>query len=138
MAFLVRMGLVKSTEEDEDDEDEVQTSNTNLLSDKTVTEETGTTDESKSPKKKNKIKETNLTVKKAEELKAKAKGLKKKSVGESDSSTKERRPLVFRPKKLSPELASICGRKLMTRPDVVRRIWHYLKSKNLQVSDMPF
>ena len=33
---------------------------------------------------------------------------------------------------LSPELAEIVGAKKMTRPQVVKKIWTYIKSKKLQ------
>merc|ERR1719414_198158 len=38
----------------------------------------------------------------------------------------------FRLKRLSPELAAICGKKKLTRQDVVSRMWRYIKKKQLQ------
>ena len=33
---------------------------------------------------------------------------------------------------LSPELAEIVGEKKSTRPQVVKKLWHYIKAKKLQ------
>ena len=38
----------------------------------------------------------------------------------------------FRLKRLSPELAAICGKKKLSRQDVVSRMWRYIKKKQLQ------
>jgi chromatin remodeling complex protein RSC6 len=38
----------------------------------------------------------------------------------------------YRLKRLSPELAAICGKKKLTRQDVVSRIWRYIKKRRLQ------
>ena len=37
------------------------------------------------------------------------------------------------PKKLSPELADIVGKKEASRGELMRLLWAYLKEKNLQV-----
>lgn len=33
---------------------------------------------------------------------------------------------------LSPELAAVCGCKSCTRPQVMKKIWHYIKSRKCQ------
>ena len=38
----------------------------------------------------------------------------------------------YRLKRLSPELAAICGKKKLSRHDVVSRMWRYIKKKRLQ------
>jgi chromatin remodeling complex protein RSC6 len=38
---------------------------------------------------------------------------------------------IFAPKTLSSELASICGAKVMSRPEVTKKVWTYIKSKKL-------
>lgn len=37
-----------------------------------------------------------------------------------------------KPKQLSPELAAVCGRDVMPRPQVVKQIWAYAKGNKLQ------
>ena len=50
----------------------------------------------------------------------------------ADKNTKP--PVIrhFRLKRLSPELAAICGKKKLSRQDVVSRMWRYIKKKQLQ------
>merc|ERR1719321_2216553 len=38
---------------------------------------------------------------------------------------------IFAPKTLSSELAAICGAKVMSRPEVTKKIWTYIKAKKL-------
>lgn len=38
---------------------------------------------------------------------------------------------LFAPKTLSSELAAICGGKVMSRPDVTKKLWAYIKAKKL-------
>merc|ERR1712216_825233 len=38
---------------------------------------------------------------------------------------------IFVPKTLSSELAAICGAKVMSRPEVTKKIWTYIKAKKL-------
>ena len=48
---------------------------------------------------------------------------------------------LTKPLNLSPELADLIGAKKgekLSRPEVVKRIWAYLKEKKLQVSDLCF
>lgn len=38
---------------------------------------------------------------------------------------------IFAPKTLSKELAAICGKSVMPRTEVTKKIWAYIKSKKL-------
>ena len=38
---------------------------------------------------------------------------------------------LFAPKSLSAELAAICGGKVMSRPEVTKKLWVYIKAKKL-------
>merc|ERR1712196_700490 len=38
---------------------------------------------------------------------------------------------IFAPKKLSPALASICGKSTMPRTEVTKKIWPYIKAHKL-------
>lgn len=40
--------------------------------------------------------------------------------------------VVQKPKRLSPALATICGRKLLSRHDALKAIWKYIKQHELQ------
>jgi chromatin remodeling complex protein RSC6 len=61
-------------------------------------------------------------------------GLKQKSPGDKNSKGP---PAVrqYQLKKLSPEWAAICGKKKLSRHDVVSRMWRYIKKKKLQDPD---
>ena len=61
-------------------------------------------------------------------------GLKQKSPGDKNSKGP---PAVrqYQLKRLSPELAAICGKKKLSRHDVVSRMWRYIKKKKLQDPD---
>ena len=59
-------------------------------------------------------------------LMAKAKRKKAKT------KTKRKSGLTQMMYHLSPELAEIVGAKKMTRPQVVKKMWHYIKAKKLQ------
>ena len=51
------------------------------------------------------------------------------------NKVKKKEPLKSRPKRLSPALASICGATIMSRHEVVRQLWKYVKKNNLQVRE---
>lgn len=57
-----------------------------------------------------------LSVKKANQLKAKA----RKKLAAADSG---KRVVAFLPKKLSPPLAALCGAASLTRQETLKRIW---------------
>ena len=68
---------------------------------------------------------------------------KQLSKGDGTDETKPKSPLdktskappamrQYRLKRLSPELAAICGKKKLSRHDVVSRMWRYIKKKQLQ------
>ena len=59
---------------------------------------------------------------------------KQKSPGDKNSKGP---PAVrqYQLKRLSPELAAICGKKKLSRHDVVSRMWRYIKKKKLQDPD---
>ena len=75
----------------------------------------------------NKIKKVKKKVESTE-------GLKQKSPGDKNSKGP---PVVrkYQLKRLSPELAAICGKKKLSRHDVVSRMWRYIKKKKLQDPD---
>lgn len=41
-------------------------------------------------------------------------------------------PALLKPMNLSPELEAVVGKGPMTRGEVVKKIWDYIKSNNLQ------
>jgi len=47
---------------------------------------------------------------------------------------KRRSPLTQMNYSLSPALAEIVGAKRATRPQVIKKLWHYIKAKKLQDS----
>jgi len=58
-----------------------------------------------------------------------------KSSGKENSTSSNRAPFSFhtqKPKKLSPALTAICGKKQMGRNEAVKGIWAYIKKNNLQ------
>lgn len=60
---------------------------------------------------------------------------KKKDSGGKENSTAENKAFPFHlktMKKLSPALATVCGKKKMGRHEVVREIWIYIKKHQLQ------
>jgi chromatin remodeling complex protein RSC6 len=76
-----------------------------------------------------KNKERNMAVKKKVKAKAKAKPKAKKA-----TKTKRKSGLSQLNYALSPELAEIVGEKKSTRPQVVKKLWVYIKAKKLQDS----
>lgn len=142
MGFIKRTGDEDDWASDEDNND--LAASEKPPSPKKPTKKTSTKNGVDKPKKTSpklvvKIKPKNLSVKKADELKAKAKGLNKKPkarpVDENKSENVaggEKKVIAFRPKRLSPVLAAICGKKLLTRQDAVKRFWRYIKLRKLQ------
>ncbi len=57
---------------------------------------------------------------------AKRKPAKKKAGGKRKSN------LVQKPYSLSPELQAVCGAKSLTRPQVVKKLWAYIKAHKCQ------
>jgi upstream activation factor subunit UAF30 len=57
---------------------------------------------------------------------AKRKPAKKKTAGKRKSG------LVQKSYSLSPELQAVCGGKSMTRPQVVKKLWAYIKAHKCQ------
>ena len=153
LSFLTRMGFVERTGDeddwasDDDDNNDIAASE-KPASPKKPAKKTSLKESTKngvdkpkktSPKLIVKIKPKNLSVKKADELKAKAKGLNKKPkakpVDENESENVAgggKKVIAFRPKRLSPVLAAICGKKFLTRQDAVKRFWRYIKLRKLQ------
>ena len=65
------------------------------------------------------------------EKKAKGKTVMK-AVGKKNAlAQKKAGKGIFTPKTLSSELAAICGAKVMSRPEVTKKIWTYIKAKKL-------
>merc|ERR1711918_34127 len=65
------------------------------------------------------------------EKKAKGKTVMK-AVGKKNAlALKKAGKGIFAPKTLSAELAAICGGKTMSRPEVTKKLWTYIKSKHL-------
>jgi uncharacterized metal-binding protein len=44
-----------------------------------------------------------------------------------------KRDIIYKQMKLSPALAAICGEKKLTRQEVLKRVWMYIKQRKLQV-----
>ncbi|MBI2742455.1 MAG: DNA topoisomerase III [Chlamydiales bacterium] len=57
---------------------------------------------------------------------------RKRAAPKKKSSGKRKSGLTQTTYSLSPELASIVGGKSMTRPQVVKKLWVYIKAKKLQ------
>ncbi len=57
---------------------------------------------------------------------AKRKPAKKKAGGKRKSN------LVQKPYSLSPELQAVCGAKSLTRPQIVKKLWAYIKAHKCQ------
>ena len=89
-------------------------------------------------KTKDKVKKSNPNSSDTKENQ-KAKANKTKSIS-TTNKIKQKSPVdkngktirQFRLKRLSPELAAICGKKKLSRQDVVSRMWRYIKKKQLQ------
>merc|ERR1711904_505828 len=55
-----------------------------------------------------------------------------KAVGKKNAAAAKKKGIgLFAPKTLSAELAAICGGKTMSRLDVTKKIWGYIKAKKL-------
>lgn len=67
----------------------------------------------------------------AKVTKAKAKPVKK-TVAKKPSTTKKKSGLAQLTYSLSDELAEIVGGKKMTRPEIVKKLWVYIKAKKCQ------
>ena len=65
------------------------------------------------------------------EKKAKGKTARKAASKRNALALKKAGKGIFVPKTLSSELASICGAKVMSRPEVTQKIWKYIKAKKL-------
>jgi len=61
-----------------------------------------------------------------------AKKAKPKTKAKAKPKTKRKSGLTQLDYTLSPELAEIVGAKKATRPEVVKKLWAYIKSKKLQ------
>lgn len=144
LRFLTRMGFVKKTNDDGCESDISDADDANVV-DASGEKKTTTTSlpkskenidtskkDSTSSSTSNKADKSSkaLALQKAEQLKAKAKGVvcTKKSVGPDGV----KREIIFKPKKLSPALAAICGKKKLTRQEALKRVWQYIKQRKLQ------
>jgi len=52
--------------------------------------------------------------------------------GGAADQTSLKPPCLFRTQLLSPSLAAICGQTQMTRNDAVSKLWHYIRTNQLQ------
>jgi len=73
-----------------------------------------------------------LTKNTPKKRKAPAKGKKGKQV-----KKKRRVAGTQAPYRLSPQLAEVCGKEILPRPQVTQALWVYIKGNNLQVSFLP-
>ena len=64
-------------------------------------------------------------------VKRKAAPRKKKAV-KKKSGAKRKSGLVQTPYSLSPELQAVCGAKSLTRPQIVKKLWAYIKAHKCQ------
>ena len=58
-------------------------------------------------------------------------GAKKEAGAKHALEMREKGKGIFAPKKLSPQLAAICGKETMARTDTVKCIWSYIKEHKL-------
>ena len=61
-----------------------------------------------------------------------AKTSKSKSAGTKSSTTRKVNPALMKPLQPSKELAAVVGNEPLPRPQVVKKVWDYIKSNNLQ------
>ncbi len=67
---------------------------------------------------------------------AKGKGAKGKTAkGKAEKKTKEKKPRKMPELQLSPELSAVTGAESLTRGDVMKKVWDYIKSHKLQDTD---
>ena len=143
LSFLTRMGFLQRTGNDNDESDDDDSANIVMTSPKkkspTKSKKADDAKATPPPKKKAtkiavKVKAKNVSVKKADKLKAKAKkNVDKKVVDKSESENVEKKRIVtFRPKRLSPALAAICGKRILSRQVKIDRV-----SKEAQYSRTP-
>ena len=57
---------------------------------------------------------------------------KKMSSPKAGKENSNSQTVIYKPKRLSPALSVICGRKLLTRHDALKAIWKYIKKHQLQ------
>jgi len=63
----------------------------------------------------------------------KSSGKKAPSTTDGDDATnKVKREINSRPKRLSKELAAVCGKRTLSRHEVVKHFWIYVRKHNLQ------
>lgn len=76
------------------------------------------------------------TVKKAAPKKAAPKKVAKKAAPKKAAPKKKRKinPALLKPLSPSPALAAVIGDKPASRPDIVKKIWDYIKKQGLQDS----
>ena len=70
------------------------------------------------------------TAKKADS--AKGSPAKKMARAENGSSEKKVNPALMKPLQPSQELAAVVGSEPLPRPEVVSKVWYYIKKHNLQ------
>ena len=71
-------------------------------------------------------------VKKASKKGAARKGTKKTATKKTSAKKKGAKKAVGKPNPLSPELQAIVGAKELSRTEVTKKVWDYIKSKDLQ------
>lgn len=74
-----------------------------------------------------------MVKKKKKPLKVKRK-VARKTTAKKKTGAKRKSGLTQMTCSLSEELAAVCGGKKMTRPEVMKKVWAYIKSKKLQDS----
>jgi chromatin remodeling complex protein RSC6 len=57
---------------------------------------------------------------------------KKRPAAKKKTGVKRKSGLVQRAYSLSPELQAVCGAKSLTRPQVVKKLWAYIKAHKCQ------
>ena len=129
LALLKRMGMVERVDTDTDpDNDELE------IQPKIVQETEEPVKIVNEPKKIKKKASTLMVAKKAKDkakIIAAKKDAKVKKTGKENSNTSQV-TVQQKPKRLSPALATICGRKLLNRHEALKAIWKYIKKHDLQ------
>ena len=78
-----------------------------------------------------KVKKAKVTLKEKATAKASSKAAKK-AAGQARAAAMKKKGLgIFAPKTLSPELASLVGKKVLARTEVTKAVWAYIKAKKL-------
>jgi chromatin remodeling complex protein RSC6 len=128
LRFLSRMGIVqKCGDEAETDEEDFGTADMD-----TSAEAPAPSPVTSKTKKEKKKSSAALPLLKTSMKKTPKNNITCKSSSSSSPMSTAKKVVKSRPKQLSPALSAICGGRQMSRHEVVRQLWRYVKRKQLQ------